>query len=138
MARTVARKPKLADAQVLLQLNELQQSERIFNGWYFAQQDFKAKDYKDFLEKYPRGSQGYNDFMAVGHFLEVAGVLLKYGLLSEDLFFETFWFEPIWKNFEPVIMSMRKEFGEPSLEENFENLYNWFVQWRKKQRKRSS
>ena len=88
MARTVVRKPKLADAQVLLKLNELQQSERIFNGWYFAQQDFKAKDYKDFLGKYPRGSQGYNDFMAVGHFLEVAGVLLKYGLLSEDVLLE--------------------------------------------------
>jgi hypothetical protein len=55
---------------------------------------------------------------------------MKHGLLSEDLFFDTFWFEPIWKNFEPVIMSMRKELNEPALEENFELLYKRYLRWK--------
>ena len=122
----------LEDAQLLLQLNEMQQSDRIFKGWTFSQMDFKASSWKEFLEKYPKGSDGYDSYFAVGHFLEVSGVLLKYGLLSEDLFFDTFYFEPIWKNFEPVIKSMRQEFNEPALEENFEFLYNRFQKWRKK------
>jgi hypothetical protein len=120
----------------LLKLNELQQSDRIFNGWIFSQQDFKAGSYQEFLNKYPQGSEVSNYFYSVGHFLEVCGVLLKYGLLNEDLFFDTFWFEPIWKNFEPVITSMRKELAEPSLEENFEALYNRYLKWKKKNHKR--
>jgi hypothetical protein len=113
-----------------LKLNELQQSDRIFHGWVFAQQEFKAGSYQEFLSKYPAGTPGSNYFYSVGHFLEVCGVLLKNGLLNEDLFFDTFWFEPIWKNFEPVIASMRKEFSEPSIEENFELLYRRYLQWK--------
>ncbi len=64
--------------------------------------------------------------------MEVCGVLLKYDLLNEDLFFDTFYFEPIWKNYEPVIMSMRTEFHEPSIEENFEFLYKRYVEWKKR------
>ncbi len=63
--------------------------------------------------------------------------MLKYGALNEDLFFETFWFEPIWKNFEPLIMSMRRKFNEPSLEENFEYLYKRYLAWKKKKKKRN-
>ncbi len=120
------------DANLLLKMNEFQQSDRIFNGWAFSQYDFKAKDWDEFLEKYPEGSKGFDSFYSVGHFLELAGVLIKHKLLSEDLFFDTFWFEPIWKNFEPVIKSMREKFNEPSLEENFEFLYNRLLQWKEK------
>lgn len=120
------------DAQLLLKLNELQQSDRVYNGWAFSQFEFKAKDWDEFSEKYPLGSKGFDSFYAVGHFLELAGVLLKHGLLSEDLFYDTFWFEPIWKNFEPVIKSMREKFNEPSLEENFEFLYKRMIQWKEK------
>jgi hypothetical protein len=110
----------------------MQQSERIFSGWQFAQMEFKAEDYQTFTTKYSRESEASNSFYSVGHFLEICGVLMKYGLLNEDLFFDTFWFEPIWKNFEPVIKSMREEFHEPSLEENFELLYNRYVDWKKR------
>ena len=113
----------------------MQQSDRIFHGWIFSQQEFKAISYQDFATKYPRGSEGSNYFFSVGHFLEVCGVLMKHGLVNEDLFFDTFWFEPIWKNFEPVISSMREEFNEPSLEENFEFLYNRYLEWRKMKEK---
>lgn len=113
-----------------MKLNELQQSDRIFSGWAFSQLEFKAGSWEEFSTKYPRGSDGFNHFYSVGHFLEICGVLLKYGILNEDLFFDTFWFEPIWKNFEPVIKSMREVFHEPSLEENAEFLYNRYLQWK--------
>ena len=130
------RRPSYDDAQILLKLNELHQSDRIFSGWSYSQNEFKASDWKEFVSKYPRGSEGNNHFYSVGHFLEVCGVLLKYGLLNEDLFFDTFWFEPIWKNFEPVIRSMREEFREPSIEENFELLYERYAEWKKKRKKK--
>ncbi len=120
------------EAMLLLKLNEFQQSDRIFEGWAFSQFEFKADDYDDFLKKYPDGSKGFNSFYSVGHFLELSGVMVKHKLISEDLFFDTFWFENIWKNFEPVIKSMRKKFNEPSLEENFEFLYKRLVEWKKK------
>jgi hypothetical protein len=130
--------PSYDDARILLKLNDLYQSDRIFRGWAFSQQEFNAESWHDLLEKYPWGSEGFNHFYSVGHFLEVCGVLMKYGLLNEDLFFDTFWFEPIWKNYEPVIMSMRKEFNEPSIEENFEFLYKRYLQWKKLSRKKRS
>ncbi len=129
---TRRKKATFNEAQILLKLNDLQQSERIFSAWSFAQLDFKADSWDDFLQRYPKGSKGFDAFYAVGHFLELAGVLLKYGALNEDLFFETFWFGPIWKNFEPLIKSMRRKFNEPSLEENFEYLYNRYLAWKKK------
>jgi hypothetical protein len=97
--------------------------------------EFKADNWQEFTSKYPHGSEGSNHFYSVGHFLEVCGVLLKYRLLNEDLFFDTFWFEPIWKNFEPVIKSMREEFHNPSIEENFELLYNRYLEWSSKRDK---
>jgi hypothetical protein len=124
-------KPTYEDAMILFELNKLQQSDRIFPGWDFAQHEFQATSWNDFLTKYPRGSKGFDHFYSVGHFLELAGVLLKYGLLDADLFYDTFWFEPIWKNFEPVIKSMREEFHEDSIEENFELLYNRYQDWKK-------
>ncbi len=130
-SKIAKRKSTVQEGEILLRLNELQQSERIFNGWAFSQMGFKAKSWKEFLKRYPQGSERFDQFYAIGHFFEVAGVLVKHGILSEDLFFDTFWFEPIWKNYEPVIKSMRKEFNEPSLEENFEFLYRRYLEWKK-------
>ncbi len=131
MPKIETKKLDKQDADLLLKLNEFQQSERVFNGWAFSQFEFNAKNWDDFVKKYPPGSKGFDSFYSVGHFLELAGVLVKHKLLSEDLFFDTFWFEPIWKNFEPVILSMRKKMKEPSLEENFEYLYNRLQEWKK-------
>ncbi|MHB1907986.1 MAG: DUF4760 domain-containing protein [Nitrososphaerales archaeon] len=128
---TTTDKPTFEDAQVLLKLNDWQMSERIFPGWTFSQFDFDVKSVEEFNLKYPRGTKQSDYFYSIGHFFEVAGVLVRYGLLKEDLFFDTFWFEPIWKNFEPVIKSMRKEYNEPSIEENFEFLYNRYLAWKK-------
>jgi hypothetical protein len=119
------------DVYILLKLNEWYQSERFYNAWLFSQFEFNAEDWKDFCSKYPQGSKGYESFFVVGHFLEFVGVLVKHQLLTEDLFFDTFWFEPIWKNFEKVIKSMRTELGEPALEENFEYLYARYLKWKK-------
>jgi|BEDMetMinimDraft_2_1075160.scaffolds.fasta_scaffold00063_5 hypothetical protein len=118
------------DIYILLKLNEWYQSEKLHNAWLYSQFEFKSKDWKEFCSKYPKGSDGYESFFSVGHFLELVGVLVKHGLFSEELFFDTFWFEPIWKNFEPVIKSMRAELGEPALEENFEYLYNRYLKWK--------
>ena len=132
------RKLNKEDAILLLKLNELQQSDRVYNNWTFSQFEFKAKNWDEFVEKYPTGSKGFDSFYSVSRFLELAGVLVKYNLLSEDLFFDTFWFEPIWKNFEPVIKSMREKMKEPSLEENFEYLYKRFQVWKDARKKSSS
>lgn len=120
------------DAFLLLKLNELQQTDRIFEGWEFSLHGFKAENYEDFIKKYPPDGKGFQSFYSVGHFLEMSGVLIKYNLLSEDLFFDTFYFEPIWKNFEPVIMSLRKKLKEESLLENFQFLYNRYMVWKSK------
>lgn len=126
------------DAFLLVKLNELQQTERIFEGWEYCLHEFRAESYEDFTKKYSSPSHiGFKSFYAVSHFLELCGVLVKYDLLSEDLFFDTFYFEPIWKNFEPVIKSMRKRFNEDSLMENFENLFIRYLDWKKNHHSRT-
>ncbi len=118
------------DALLLLKLYELQQTDRIFGGWDFSLHTFKAENYEDFVRKYPPGGKEFESFYSVGHFLEVSGVLIKNKLLPEDLFFDTFYFEPIWRNFEPVVKDLRKMFNEEGIMENFQFLYNLYLQWK--------
>jgi hypothetical protein len=124
-------KPTRADAEILLKLVELQQSERMIKAQNWFWSEFSEKDFEEFQKEYPSGSEGDNYCMAISSFWETVGVLLHYKLINEDLLFDRFMVEPYWERLQPVIYGMREAYKEPDISENFEWLAKRAAKWRK-------
>ena len=72
---------------------------------------------------YPPGSEGHNHVFTLLYFWETIGGLLKQGLLSEELAFDTVFDAPPWPTIEQFIRDLRVERGEPREGENIEYAY---------------
>lgn len=108
-------KPTRADAEILLRLVELGQSERTVKALKWFWSEFSAKDFEEYKRKYPCGSEGDDYCTAISTFWETVGVLLYYKLVNEDLLFDRFMVEPYWEKLKPITYGMRKAYKEPSL-----------------------
>ena len=70
--------------------------------------------------------------MVMGYW-EQACALLNYGLLHEDLFFETSGeFFGIWEQLKPVVPQFREAFKEPNMLANLEKAAKRFEAWSNK------
>jgi hypothetical protein len=130
-------KPTRADAEILLKLVELEQSDRMIRAqsWFWG--EFSEKDFEEFQKEYPSGSEGDNYCNAIIDFWETVGVLLHYKLINEYLLFDRFWdVESYWERLQPVIYGMREAYEEPEISENFEWLAKRATKWRKSHKRR--
>jgi len=67
--------------------------------------------------------------MVMGYW-EQACALLNFGLLHEDLFFETSGeFFGVWELLKPVVPQFRKQFKDPNMLENLEKAAKRFEKW---------
>lgn len=124
-------KPTKADAGLLLQFfNTMAVDEDAKKAMFWLWEMPPVKSYKEFLQKYPVGSEGYKHFMTMAMYYETLGVLVYYKLLHEDLVFDAF--ALMWNKAEPVVKSMQKEFKLPKMFENYEWLGKRAIEWNKK------
>ena len=120
------------DARLIVQLAEFGQTDfsREARRWFFS--EFSAKDYNEFVGKYPVGSLEHARMTTILGFFELAGVLVSRGLLNEDLFFDlSFGLQPIWNKVAPIIPGWQKA-TSPALWENVVWLANRSEAWTKK------
>ena len=120
------------DAQLLLQLARLLQSSDQIEArhWFFS--EFAAKDFVEFDQKYPQGSEGRRKVSTVLGFFETAGVLIARGLLNEDLFFDlSFGLGPVYRKVAPIIPGWQKQVGSVALWENLQWLAQRGETWSK-------
>lgn len=130
-------KPTRADAEILLKLVELQQSDRMIKAQSWFWSEFSEKDFEEFQKEYPSGSEGDNYCMAIIDFWETVGVLLQYKLINENLLFDRFMeVESYWERLETVISGMREAYKEPEISENFEWLAKRAAKWRKSHKRK--
>lgn len=124
-------KPTRADAEILLRLVELAQSEQMVKAqkWFWG--EFNAKDFEEFQQKYPDGSEGNSYCMTISSFWETVGVLLYYKLINEDLLFDRFMVDIYWEKLKSITYGMRKTYKAPDIAENFEWLAQQAVKWKK-------
>jgi hypothetical protein len=87
------------------------------------------------LMKYPRGSEELQRFGSMMAFWDTVGILLKRGLLSQDLVFDSFLDDPPWLKVERFYEEARKN-GSPHEGENLEIAYNLSVKWKAAREKR--
>jgi hypothetical protein len=111
----VVRKPTRDDANLLVQLFAIAQSERIARSflWYIdffgEEKDPSEIDYETFLKKNPRGSEGYFKWTAIAAFFETVGVLVRNETLGESLVFDRWPVERYWRHLEALIEADRQQ-----------------------------
>jgi hypothetical protein len=82
--------------------------------------------YEQFKSKYPPGSEGYTNFITVGGFFELIGVLVYYRLIHKEAIFDLIGLQ--WEKSEPIVKGMQKEQGR-DLFENYEWMAKEKAKW---------
>jgi uncharacterized protein DUF4760 len=122
--------PKVNYTDTLLKLYEVYDDHRNARLWFLDVLD--AANYNEYREKYSGASMERCHFVAVCGFFELSGVLLKHGLIDQDLYFDIFNPTPFWNKAKPIIEGMRSKRSDPFYYENFESLNSKRLSWKKK------
>lgn len=127
----MATPPDRNDADVLLRLMELYLSEPVAAARAFMRTLPDGRTMAELHEQYPPGSIGHRQIDTVMIFWETVGSLIKHGLLSEELAFDSFLDAPPWPKMEAALRSLREERNNPLEGENIEYAYGRSVEWLK-------
>ena len=122
------RSTKTNNADTLLKLYEIYDNHRNAILWFLEELD--AKDYEEYLEKYPGSSSERSNFIAVCGYFELSGVLVDYDLIDQNIYFDMFNPTPFWDKAKPIVEGMRNK--RPHIYEKFELLSNKRLNWTKK------
>ena len=123
-------KPTFEQAQLHLQLYDLRREARLRQARDWFQQNYKVKTMDDANRIAPPGTEtGTFVGMVIGYW-EQACTLLNYGLLHEDLFFETSGeFFGVWELLKPVVPQFREAFADKNMLANLERAAIRYEKW---------
>ena len=104
-------KPTHEQAQLHLQVYEQRREPRLRLARDWFAKNYIVNSFEDAMRVAPMGTEaGINVGMVLGYW-EQACALLNYGLLHEDLFFETSGeFFAVWEAMKPVVPTFREKF----------------------------
>ncbi len=126
-------KPTHEQAQLHLQVYDLRREARLRQARDWFQQNYIVETMDDANRIAPPGTEtGTFVGMVIGYW-EQACALLNYGLLHEDLFFETSGeFFGVWEMLKPVVPQFREQFANKNLLANLERAAQRYEAWSKK------
>jgi hypothetical protein len=126
----MATKPTHEQAQLHLQVYDLRREARLREARDWFQKNYRAQTFEEAMRIAPFGTeQGIFVGMVIGYW-EQACALLNYGLLHEELFFETSGeFFGVWEQFKPVVPAFREKLGDPNALGNLEKAAQRFETW---------
>ena len=119
------------DVDALFSLYEIYDRNRDSVLWFL--EDFKAKNYEEYKQKYHGTNKDRCHFIRVCGFFELSGTLVKRRLIDANLYFDVFNPTPFWQKAKPVIEGMRET--RPFIYENFELLNQMKLKWAQKRTK---
>src|SRR3989304_2681431 len=123
-------KPTHEQAQLHLQVYDLRREARLRQArdWFF--QNYHVKTLDDAMRIAAPGTEGGTFAGMVMGYWEQACALLNYGLLHEDLFFETSGeFFGVWELLKPVVPEFRERFADKNLLANLEKAAQRYEAW---------
>ena len=126
-------KPMFEQAQLHLQVYELRREAKLREArdWFFA--NYFAKNFEEAMRVAAPGTENGRYYMMVVSYWDQACALLNYGLLHEDLFFETSGeFFGVWERVKPTLEEARKRFSSKIYLANLEKAANRFETWMEK------
>lgn len=129
----MATTPTHEQAQLHLQVYDLRREARLRQARDWFQQNYNADTLEEAMKIAAPGTEhGAFVGMVIGYW-EQACALLNYGLLHEDLFFETSGeFFGIWEQLKPVVPQFREQFKDPNMLSNLERAALKFEAWTNK------
>jgi hypothetical protein len=124
------KKPTHEQAQLQLQLFEQRRETRLRQArdWFFK--NYIVENLDDAMRIAPMGSEGGQFAMMVLSYWEQACAMLNYGLLHEDLFFETTGeFFGVWESAKVVIPQFRERFQNKQFLGHLEKAAQSYEAW---------
>jgi hypothetical protein len=128
--------PDRVDAGILLQLLQIYLSAPVVAASGFWRTLPEGLTKAELEAAYPPGSEGHNHVFTLLIIWETIGGLLKRGLLSEELAFDTVFDAPPWPKIEQFIRDLRVERDEPREGENIEYAYERAMKFARERRDR--
>jgi hypothetical protein len=123
-------KPTHEQAQLHLQVFELRREARLRQARDWFQQNYIVETLDDAMRIAAPGTEAGTFVGMVTGYWEQACALLNYGLLHEDLFFETSGeFFGVWELLKPIVPEFRERFANKSLLANLEKAAQRFEAW---------
>ena len=123
-------KPTHEQAELNLQLYDLRREAKLRQGrdWFFK--NYHVETFEDAMRIAAPGSENGALMMMVVGYWEQACALLNYGLLHEDLFFETSGeFFSVWESVKPIIPEAREKFVNKNFLANLEKAAQRYESW---------
>ena len=123
-------KPTFEQAQLHLQVYEMRREARLRQArdWFFS--NYFANTFDEAMRIAAPGTDGGTNYMMVVSYWEQACALLNYGLLHEDLFFETSGeFFGVWERVKPTLEEGRKQFSSKLYLANLEKTAKRYETW---------
>src|SRR5262245_3396461 len=126
----MASKPTHEQAHLHLQVYDLRREPRLRQARDWFQQNFRAETFEEAMSLAPPGTEnGAFVGMVIGYW-EQTCALLNYGLLHEDLFFETSGeFFGVWELLKPTVPQFREKFADKNLLTNLERAAQRYEAW---------
>jgi hypothetical protein len=123
-------KPTHEQAQLQLQVYDLRREARLRQARDWFQKNYHAETLDEAMRLMAPGTEaGTFVGMVIGYW-EQACALLNYGLLHEDLFFETNGeFFGVWELLKPVVPQFREQSKDPNMLANLEKAAQRFEVW---------
>jgi hypothetical protein len=123
-------KPTHEQAQLHLQVYDLRREARLRQARDWFQANYHADTLEEAMRIAAPGTEGGTFLGMVIGYWEQACALLNYGLLHEDLFFETSGeVFVVWEHLKPVVPQFRQAFHDPNLLSNLEQVAKRFEEW---------
>jgi hypothetical protein len=123
-------KPTHEQAQLQMQVFEQRREARLRQArdWFFK--SYFADNWNDAMRVAAPGTEGGTNFMMVVSYWEQTCALLNYGLLHEDLFFETSGeFFGVWERIKPTITEGREQWANKQFLAHLEKAAQRFEAW---------
>jgi hypothetical protein len=123
-------KPTHEQAQLHLQVYDLRREAKLRQARDWFAKNYIVTNFDDAMRIAPMGSeQGTNVGMVLGYW-EQACALLNYGLLHEDLFFDTSGeFFGVWEAIKPVVPTFRERFANKQAMAHLEQAAKRYEAW---------
>jgi hypothetical protein len=126
-------KPTHEQAQLQLQLFEQRREARLRQAREWFQKNYWVDSFEDAIKIAAPGTEAGTNVMMVAGYWEQACAMLNYGLLHEDLFFETTGeFFMTWGRMKPMVAGFRKMFANPHVFGHLEKAAARFEEWSEK------
>jgi hypothetical protein len=115
------------DVNMLLKIAELYNTNYDFQAaewfWGKSHKDEIPTSIDEFESKFPQGSKEFQLFERFTSKFELSGLLIEYGFLDENLYFDRYGaLQKEWEKAKPIIYGIRKQWNNPRFRENFEIL----------------